>query len=38
MANEPEQIEIDIREDLDVAQRTWLVAKLEQETCIVDAQ
>jgi hypothetical protein len=37
MANEPELIEIDILEDLDVAQRTWLVAKLEHETGIVSA-
>ena len=37
MANEPEQIEIAIREDLDLAQRAWLVAKLEHETGIVSA-
>ncbi|MGD8593226.1 MAG: hypothetical protein PVF82_10370 [Gammaproteobacteria bacterium] len=37
MANEPEQLEIDIREDLDVSQRASLVAKLEHETGIVSA-
>jgi cyanophycinase-like exopeptidase len=37
MANEPEQLEIDIREDLEVGQRATLVAKLEQETGVVSA-
>jgi hypothetical protein len=37
MANEPEKIDIDIQEDLDVAQRAWLVAELEHETGIVSA-
>ena len=37
MADEPEQIEINIREDLDLAQRSWLAAKLEHETGIVSA-
>jgi len=37
MANEPEQVEIDINEDLDVAQRAWLVAELEHQTGIVSA-
>jgi len=37
MANEPEQVEITIQEDLDLNQRSWLVAKLEHETGIVSA-
>ena len=37
MADEPEQVEINIQEDLDVDQRTWLVAKLEHETGVVSA-
>ena len=37
MANEPEQVEINIQEDLDVDQRAWLVAKLELEMGIVSA-
>ena len=37
MANEPEQVDINIQEDLDVDQRAWLVAKLEHETGIISA-
>ena len=37
MANEPEQVEVSIQEDLDVDQRAWLVAKLEHETGIISA-
>jgi hypothetical protein len=37
MANEPAEILIDMREDLDVAQRALLVAKPENETGIVNA-
>ena len=37
MANEPEQVDINIQEDLDVGQRAWLVAKLEHETGIISA-
>lgn len=31
------QVDIDIQEDLDVSQRDWLIAKLEQEAGIVSA-
>lgn len=37
MANEPERLEIDLREDLDVAQRAWLVMKLEHEIGVINA-
>jgi hypothetical protein len=37
MANEPEQVEVSIQEDMDVDQRAWLVAKLKQEKGIVSA-
>ena len=37
MANEPEQVEVSIQEDLNVDQRAWLVAKLEHETGIISA-
>ena len=37
MANEPAELVIDIREDLDVEQRAFLVARLENESGIVNA-
>lgn len=37
MVNEQEKVKIHIREDMDVSQRTWLVAKLEQERGVVGA-
>ena len=32
-----QQVQIDIQEDMDVEQRSWLVAKLEDETGIIGA-
>lgn len=37
MANQPERAEIPIQKDLDISQRSWLVAKLEHERGIIDA-
>ena len=37
MSIEQEKIEIHIKEDMDISQRTWLVAKLEHERGIIDA-
>ena len=37
MSNEQERVEIYIQEDMDVSQRTWLVAKLEHERGIIGA-
>lgn len=37
MTPETSQVDIDLQEDLDVSQRDWLVAKLEQEAGIVSA-
>ena len=37
MSNEQERVEIYIQEDMDVSQRAWLVAKLEDERGIVGA-
>jgi len=37
MSNERERVEIYIQEDMDVSQRSWLVAKLEHERGIVGA-
>lgn len=37
MSNREERVEINIQEDMDVSQRTWLVAKLEHERGIVGA-
>jgi len=37
MSNEQERIEIYIQENMDVSQRVWLVAKLEDEKGIVGA-
>jgi len=37
MSNERERVEIYIQEDMDVSQRSWLVAKLEHEMGIIGA-
>ncbi len=37
MSNEQEQVEIYIQEELNVSQRSWLVAKLEHERGIISA-
>ncbi len=37
MSNEKERVEIYIQEDMNVSQRSWLVAKLEHERGIINA-
>ena len=37
MPNKQEQVEINIQEDMDVSQRSWLMAKLEHERGIIGA-
>lgn len=37
MSNEQERVEIHIEEDINLSQRTWLVAKLEHESGIIGA-
>jgi len=35
MSNQQERVEIDIQEDINLSQRTWLVAKLDHESGII---